>query len=433
MTLCLLMPFAVPAIAAPAKPPKPKVAKRASRSVHFGHTVETATFTVGGKCRKGEESVGGVFKDKNRRLRGTPRASQHWEGGYSIRSAMSMAIARHRAIELANGGGIVEDDDPNDWHGVPHEHENDDRRDPIIWSSKGATVILKAADGYASYGRREFVGRQGVSTMIMDRAKALEHGYVPSDSFQNLGDSPFTSEYTTVFRSVPTGSSSSDANQTMGEGGIAASATPKGKALELWLADTGCGHDLVGSREARDAKLKLKVSDNPMRFQTANGETLGNMVAPIRLDEIDEVACPYVLHETPSVISIGKRTMNQGYSFIWSAGQSPYFITPRKKVIDLDVINDIPYIRRGSLLCQPRDAVKSDYYVRHGHGQAVPAAAPVAPVDTDGEGAGDSEAGGAADPPEPEVAGAPDPPPEEEGEGAADARVRRNLREEIQH
>ena len=150
--------------------------------------------------------------------------------------------------------------------------------------------------------------------MIMDRAKALENGYVPSDSFQNLGDSPFASEYTTVFRSVPTGTSSSDANQTMGEGGIAASATPKGKALELWLADTGCGHDLVGSREARDAKLKLKVSDNPMRFQTANGETLGNMVAPIRLDEIDEVACPYVLQETPSVISIGKRTMNQGVS-----------------------------------------------------------------------------------------------------------------------
>ena len=128
--------------------------------------------------------------------------------------------------------------------------------------------------------------------------------------------------------------------------------------------------------------------------------------------------------------------MNHSYSFIWSAGQYPYFITPKKKVIDLDVIKDIPYIRRGSILCQPRDAVKSDYYVRHGHGQAVPAAAPVAPVDTDGEGAGDSEAGGAADPPEPEVAGAPDPPPEEEGEGAADARVRRNLREEaksLQH
>ncbi|MCP4889783.1 MAG: hypothetical protein GY904_24650, partial [Planctomycetaceae bacterium] len=66
---------------------------------------------------------------------------------------MSLAIARHRAIDLANGEGIVDDDDLGDWDGVPKTHDNDDRRDSIVWTENGATVIVSAADGYASYGR----------------------------------------------------------------------------------------------------------------------------------------------------------------------------------------------------------------------------------------------------------------------------------------
>ena len=427
MTCCLLMPFVVPTIAAPAKA-KVKVAKRGSSIVRFGHTVETATFTVGGKCKKGTEAMGGVYKDKGKR-RGNALQSQHWEGGYSMQSAKSLAIARYRAIELANGGGIVDNDDPGDWCGVPHHHCNDDRRSAIVWSDESATFILQGSDGYAAYGRREFVGQSGISTLDMDRNAAISNGYVPSDAFQNLGSTPFGSEYTPAFRSEPKracarSESDTDTNSTM------AAAAPKGGALEFLIADTGCAHDLISAREARQAKLKLEVSDTPMRFQTANGDTCGDMVAPFRIKELGEMVKPYVLQETPSVISIGKRTMGHGYSFVWSAGDNPYFITPANKVISLDVVSEIPYVRRGSLLCKPRDAVDSDYYVRHGNNNAVPATPSDAPVNTDEVGSDGGGDGEAQLPPPPDVDVVPEPPLHEgDGDGEDEPR-RRNLRVE---
>ena len=41
-----------------------------------------------------------------------------------------------------------------------------------------------------------------------------------------------------------------------------------------------------------------------------------------------------------------------------------YFITPRGKVIGLEVIDDIPYLRRDSETCRPRDACAEDYVVK---------------------------------------------------------------------
>ena len=72
---------------------------------------------------------------------------------------------------------------------------------------------------------------------------------------------------------------------------------------------------------------------------------------------------PYILKDTPSVISVGDRTMNKGCSFLWTAGRNPYWITPEAKVITLEVIGDIPYLRRNSEFCKPRDAFASDYIV----------------------------------------------------------------------
>jgi len=36
--------------------------------------------------------------------------------------------------------------------------------------------------------------------------------------------------------------------------------------------------------------------------------------------------------------------MKMGYSFIWNAGKSPYFILPNQKKVTLSVLEDIPYI-----------------------------------------------------------------------------------------
>ena len=56
----------------------------------------------------------------------------------------------------------------------------------------------------------------------------------------------------------------------------------------------------------------------------------------------------YVLDDTPSVLSVGKRCMKQGYGFVWPPGDNPFMINPDGKRISLFVNGDIPYVRAGS-------------------------------------------------------------------------------------
>ena len=53
---------------------------------------------------------------------------------------------------------------------------------------------------------------------------------------------------------------------------------------------------------------------------------------------------PYILDETPAVLSVGVRCMEQGYSFVWPADSKPYFIRPDHKVIELNVDGRVPVI-----------------------------------------------------------------------------------------
>eukprot|EP00972_Heterocapsa_arctica_P105637 15562995-Heterocapsa_arctica.AAC.1 len=71
------------------------------------------------------------------------------------------------------------------------------------------------------------------------------------------------------------------------------------------------------------------------------------------ISELREKITPFVLKDTPAVLSIGERTMLKGYSFHWPAGKNPYFVTPSGEYVELEVIDNIPHLRRGALMCQP--------------------------------------------------------------------------------
>eukprot|EP00972_Heterocapsa_arctica_P059802 8820463-Heterocapsa_arctica.AAC.1 len=73
----------------------------------------------------------------------------------------------------------------------------------------------------------------------------------------------------------------------------------------------------------------------------------------MQISELSERINPYVLKETPAVLSIGDRTMNKGYYVVWPAYKNPYFITPAGYRVELEVMDDIPFLRRGSELSQP--------------------------------------------------------------------------------
>ena len=53
---------------------------------------------------------------------------------------------------------------------------------------------------------------------------------------------------------------------------------------------------------------------------------------------------PYILDQTPAVLSVGLRCMQFGYSFHWFGYKQPFLVTPEKKVFLLEVLGDVPYI-----------------------------------------------------------------------------------------
>ncbi|MCP4193645.1 MAG: hypothetical protein GY768_23785, partial [Planctomycetaceae bacterium] len=110
---------------------------------------------------------------------------------------LAAAEARRRAVELADGGGILaplpmscggdeedaKDDEP--WNGSPVDR-NGVRAYPILWEGDSALLFIANADGYASYGRP----RADLSTRILPRRDAVERFFARWDRFQHIGDVP---------------------------------------------------------------------------------------------------------------------------------------------------------------------------------------------------------------------------------------------------
>ena len=115
-------------------------------------------------------------------------------------------------------------------------------------------------------------------------------------------------------------------------------ATPASKDGCVWLVDTGSEQDLISESMLKSAKASnRRVSD----LATANGSTRVDEVADVTVDALHQ---PYILEETPAVLSVGVLCMEKGYSFVWPADGKPYFIRPHLGVIELNVDGRVPVI-----------------------------------------------------------------------------------------
>ena len=228
--------------------------------------------------------------------------------------------------------------------------KEDNRKSPVIWLNE-SVLLFESADKFAPYGRRAGRARESVKTVSITRRAALHYSEITARGLENVGECPFLSGCYPIFVDEPKRVANASEN-------VAASVEGKRDMLDLWLIDTGCGHDLVSNTNVNLSGSETRRLEKVVIFQTANGDAPSTHVAPISFRETVE---PYVLKETPSVISVGDRTMNKGCSFVWKAGCNPYLITPDEKIITFEVIRDIPYLRRDSDLCQPREAIDEDF------------------------------------------------------------------------
>ena len=62
----------------------------------------------------------------------------------------------------------------------------------------------------------------------------------------------------------------------------------------------------------------------------------------------------WVNGSSPALISVGRRCMESGMSFVWPAGSAPYYVTPWGTAVPLVVDGYIPYLHLGSEQCAPR-------------------------------------------------------------------------------
>ena len=88
--------------------------------------------------------------------------------------------------------------------------------------------------------------------------------------------------------------------------------------------DTGCGHDLIGKSKAASLGVDIVQDKDEIVFQTANSTTSTSDSIKYYVNELKETVQPFVLDETPTVLSIGRRCMKMGSSFHWICGKLPF-------------------------------------------------------------------------------------------------------------
>ena len=96
----------------------------------------------------------------------------------------------------------------------------------------------------------------------------------------------------------------------------------------VFLMDTGSGHDIV-PRELADGFPDYVHKARHMNFVTANGGIDSQDTLLMKVEALGITATPYVLPETPALLSVGVRCRRKGFSFIWLAGMRPCMATPK--------------------------------------------------------------------------------------------------------
>ena len=79
-----------------------------------------------------------------------------------------------------------------------------------------------------------------------------------------------------------------------------------------------------------------------MLFRTANGTVTARESLDISIKEMGLDMSGYILPNAPPLMSLGRRCLRDGFSFVWIANQRPYFVRPDGKIVRLDVIGGHP-------------------------------------------------------------------------------------------
>ena len=96
------------------------------------------------------------------------------------------------------------------------------------------------------------------------------------------------------------------------------------KEERTWILDSGSCFDIVNVGEMKpDEKRNMTDMNKPYRLSTANDIVKANMETVIPIAKTGLKATAIVMEDTPCVLSLGERCMEEGYSFHWGRWRKP--------------------------------------------------------------------------------------------------------------
>ena len=82
--------------------------------------------------------------------------------------------------------------------------------------------------------------------------------------------------------------------------------------VKRWIMDTGSGVDICSFADVPNKSQGLQKSNVEITFNTANGPVDAGPLFPGILEPFTEAIAPFVLPQTPALLSVGKRCMEKG-------------------------------------------------------------------------------------------------------------------------
>ena len=142
---------------------------------------------------------------------------------------------------------------------------------------------------------------------------------------------------------------------------IATPARANGSNLEI-IADTGSEEDLI-SHSDLDVHFKERakqIPSNAVSLITANGPVEADTKHEVHVEALDQPLQFVLLPNTPAVCSVGKKCMEQGFSFFWPKGEAPHFICPDGRKVQCQLRGNVPVFGdRGPLSACPATTSES--------------------------------------------------------------------------
>ena len=134
------------------------------------------------------------------------------------------------------------------------------------------------------------------------------------------------------------------ANRTHGPSAACAALNDNTALLpDYWVADTGSPVDLICADNVLTGTT-LYPLNNARMFNTANGRTRAENSVRVDSSALKTSVNPLVLQNTPPVLSIGQRVVNEGWKFEWTRSAGPIFVKPDGSIINMSVKNFVPII-----------------------------------------------------------------------------------------